>query len=203
MQSIISLALFVGFVLVVAMVAVAPAGEFNQVVSIGDAAPDVAGTGVDDEETKLADYQGAKAIVLVFTCNGCPVAVAYEDRLVALQKDYAEKGVQVLAVNVNATKGDTLELMKKKAASKEFNFPYIRDDSQASAKAYGATTTPHAFLLDGDRKIVYMGAIDNSKNASAVENNYLRDAIDALLAGETIETTETRQFGCGIKWAKK
>lgn len=173
-------------------------------VKIGDKAPDWSGLqGVDDKEHGLSDYAKAKAVAVVFTCNHCPVAVIYEDRLIALQKDYQAKGVQVVAINVNEGSADSLEKMKERSEKKSFNFPYLYDASQKSAVAYGATCTPHVFLLDQDRKVVYMGAIDDQNDAKQVKHSFLRDAIDATLDGKEPPKTVTRQRGCGIKWAKK
>ena len=182
--------------------ATAWAGKFNKVLSVGDVAPDFKNIeGVDGQHHNLADYADAKAVVLVFTCNHCPVAVACEDRIIQLQRDYQDKGVKVIAINVNNNEDDRLPAMKERSTSKGFNFPYIHDPTQQVARDYGATVTPHVFLLDGNRKIAYMGLIDDEPlNESAVKSHYLRDAIDAVLAGRTPETTETKQKGCGIKY---
>ena len=173
-------------------------------LKIGDKAPDWQGIqGVDDQSHGLADYKDAKAIVLVFTCNHCPVAKAYEDRLIEFQKDYKDKKVQVVAVSVNDHPQDRFEKMKKRAKEKEFNFPYLYDPTQKIARDYGATCTPHLFLLDGDRKIAYMGAMDDSMSAKRVKKKYLRDAADAVLEGKEPPETVTQQKGCSIKWKKK
>jgi len=173
-------------------------------VKVGDRAPDWSGIiGVDDKEHSLADYKKARAVVLVFTCNHCPVAVAYEDRLVALQKDYGPKGVQVIAVNVNNIPPDRLDKMKERAKAKKFNFPYLYDSSQKMGYDYGAKVTPHTFILDSDRKIAYRGAIDNNQKPDKADNHYVRDALDALLAGKKAPQAETKAFGCSIKYEKK
>jgi len=170
-------------------------------LDIGEAAPDWSGAvGVDDKQHGLSDYADAKLVVLVFTCNHCPVAKAYEERLIALQDDYKAKGVQVVAVNVNNLPADRLDKMKERAAAKGFNFPYLYDATQKMGRDYGATCTPHAFVLGKARKIVYMGAIDDSMNADKVKKDYLRDALDALLDGKDPPEAKTRQFGCSIKW---
>lgn len=172
-------------------------------LKIGVKAPDWQGIkGIDDASHGLADYKDAKTIVLVFTCNHCPVARAYEDRLVQFQKDYKDKGVVVIAVNVNDIPADRPDKMKERAKKKGFNFPYLFDSTQKIGKDYGATCTPHFFLLDGDRKIAYMGAMDDSMNAKKVEKKYLRDAVDAVLQGKTPPETVTPQKGCGIQWKK-
>src|SRR5688500_2243470 len=190
------------FVVIALIAPRAGAGEYNEVLDIGDKAPAFAElTGTDDKKHGLADFKKAKAIVLVFTCNHCPVAVAYEERLVALQDDYRDRGVQVVAISVNQEEADSLEKMKERAESKGVNFPYLQDASQKSGREFGAAVTPHAFLHDKERKGAYMGAIDDNMDAEKVKKHHLRDAIDAVLAGKAPETTETRQFGCGIKYA--
>jgi peroxiredoxin len=167
-------------------------------LNIGDAAPDWSGIiGVDDKQHALSDYKDAKLLVVVFTCNHCPVAVAYEDRLVALQKDYQGKGVQFVAVNVNNIAPDKLDKMKERAAYKNFNFPYLYDPSQKMGHDYGATVTPHVFVLDGQRKLAYVGSVDDSQKVDGVKKHYLRYALDALLSGMQ---PVTKQFGCTIKW---
>ena len=176
---------------------------YAAVPKIGDKAPDWSGiVGIDDKEHGLADYKKAKAVVVVFTCNHCPVAVAYEDRLVALQKDYKNKGVQLVAINVNNIPADRLEPMKVRAKQKKFNFPYLYDSSQKSGKNYGAVKTPHVFLLDKDRKLVYVGAIDDSMKPDRVKTRHLRDALDAVLAGKPVKKPETIAVGCGIQYEK-
>ena len=180
------------------------AGKFNKVLSIGDAAPPfekLAGT--DDKPHSLADFKDAKAVVVIYTCNHCPVAQAYEDRLMAVQKEYQAKGVQLVAINVNNNEADKLEAMKERAGIKGFNYPYLYDASQKSAASYGASVTPHVFVLDGQRKIAYMGAVDDSLSSGDVTQPYLREALDAVLAGKAPAVAETRQVGCGIQYEKK
>jgi peroxiredoxin len=180
----------------------AKGGKYNDVVGIGEKAPDFSAIpGIDDKKHGLGEYKKAKAVVVAFTCNHCPVAVAYEDRLVALQKEFKKQGVQFVAICSNAEDEDTLPELKKRAEIKKFNFPYLHDDGQKVGREYGAAVTPHIFLLDRDRKIAYMGAIDDNMNADKVTKHYLSDAIKAVLAGKAPETTETRQFGCGIQYA--
>ena len=192
-------------IMTAAMVALLVAGGcYAAELAIGDAAPDWSGiVGTDDKEHSLSDYEDAKLIVLVFTCNHCPVAKAYEDRLVELQKDYKSKGVQVIALNVNNLAADKLEPMKKRATEKEFNFPYIYDPSQKTGRDYGGRVTPHAFVLDGDRKLAYAGAIDDNNSPDKVKAHFVRDALDALLSGKEVAVAETRARGCSIKWDKK
>jgi len=173
-------------------------------LKIGDAAPTWSGiVGIDDKQHGLADFDNAKLVVLVFTCNHCPVAVAYEDRLVALAKEYEPKGVRLIAVNCNNIPADRLDKMKERAEQKGFNFPYLYDSSQKMGHDYGATVTPHVFVLAKDRKVAYMGAVDDSMNAAKVKTHYLRSALDALLAGKKPPKAVTQQFGCSIKYEDK
>jgi peroxiredoxin len=170
-------------------------------LKIGDNAPDFKGlAGVDGQQHSLADYKDAKLIVVVFTCNHCPIAVAYQDRIIGLQKDYASKGVQVLAINVNNIPDDRLDNMKERAKEKGYNFPYLYDPTQKVGRDYGAKVTPHVFVLDADRKIAYVGAFDDEYKADQVKLHYVRDAVDALLAGKKPPLAVTKQFGCGIKY---
>jgi peroxiredoxin len=170
-------------------------------LDIGDAAPQWTGiVGTDDQPHSLADYKASKAVVVVFTCNHCPVAQAYQERLIALQKDYKDKGVQVIAINVNKIPADNFEAMKKRAESAGFNFPYLYDPTQKVGRDYGATCTPHVFVLNKDRKLAYKGAIDDNMHADKVEKHYVQAALDALLDGKTPKTAVTQQKGCSIKY---
>ncbi len=195
--------LSLAFVLAATIEDRSPAGEFNKKLSIGDKAADFADIiGVDDKKHGLADYKDAKAAVVVFTCNGCPFAKTYEDRLIAIQKDYKDKGVQLVAINVNNRPVDKLDKMKERAKKKEFNFPYLYDESQKSAKDYGAELTPEVYVLDAERKIAYMGSIDDNIEEFRVKKSYLKEALDAVLAGKKPETTETKPKGCSVKYDK-
>lgn len=177
------------------------AAKESETGAIGEAAPTWESLkGTDGKQHSLSDLAEADAVAVVFTCNRCPVAVAYEDRLIALANDYKDKGVEIVAINVNRGDAEVLPAMKERAEEKGFNFAYLKDDSQKSGRAYGATVTPHVFLLDKDRNVVYMGAIDDSQNTDKVENHHLRDAIDSVLAGKTPEVATTKQFGCGIQY---
>lgn len=178
------------------------AGKYNKALDVGVKAPDWKGIiGIDDQKHDLDDYKDAKAIVLVFTCNHCPVAVACEDRIIKLQEDYKGKNVQVIAINVNNLEADRLDKMKERAEQKGFNFPYLYDPTQQVAKDYGARVTPDVVLLDQNRNVVYTGLIDdNPLEPDKVQKQYLRDAIDAVLAGKTPPVAETKAQGCGIKF---
>ncbi|MFN0199469.1 MAG: thioredoxin family protein, partial [Planctomycetaceae bacterium] len=181
-------------------------GEYNQVLSIGDDAPawkDL--PGVDDETHSLADLKDKKAIVVVFTCNSCPVAMDYEDRIVAFANQFAAKDsdVALIAINVNKIEEDAFPQMKVRAKEKGFTFPYLFDESQKIAKDYGAGYTPEFFVLNRDRKIVYMGAMDDDTDPAKAQTNYIQLAVDAAIKGEKPETTETIPVGCRIRFARE
>ena len=171
-------------------------------VEIGDKGPDFMLFGVDYRYHHLEKYEDAKAIVLVFTCNHCPVAVAYQDTLIELANKYQEKGIQFIAINTNPqdmVPADGFPQMIERAKEKGFPYPYVYDETQAVSRAYGATHTPHIFVLGPKRTLVYIGAVDNRHK----EPHYLADALDALLAGDEIERPVTRQFGCSVKYRPK
>jgi peroxiredoxin len=139
-------------------------------------------------------------VVVCITCNHCPVAVAYEDRIIAFAKKYADK-VDLVAINVNNIAADKLDKMTARAKEKGFTFPYLYDPSQKIARELGATVTPHFFVLNKDRKVVYIGAMDDDQESPKV--NYLDPAVDATLKGEKVEKTKTNARGCGIVYEKK
>ncbi|MGE5195582.1 MAG: thioredoxin family protein [Deltaproteobacteria bacterium] len=180
--------------------AFATRSKFNNVLAIGDKAPDWENLpGVDGQAHSLNDYREAKAVVVVFTCNHCPVAKMYDDRLIEFAKKY-EKTVQVVAISVSRNGADGLEKMKTRASEKGFPFPYLYDETQKSGRSYGATVTPHFFLLDGERKIAYMGAFDDNFERKKAEKNYLIDAVKAVLEGKKPRVRESLQRGCGIDY---
>lgn len=173
---------------------------------IGDTATDFKLKGTDDKIHSLADIKDAKGYIVIFTCNHCPFSIAYEDRIIALQAKYKEKGYPVIAINPNdpdVNPDDSFDKMKVRAKEKGFNFPYLFDEGQKIYPQYGATKTPHVFLLDKNRVVKYIGAIDDSaRDAAAVEVKYLENAIDALLAGDTPNPATTKAIGCSIKTKK-
>jgi peroxiredoxin len=177
------------------------AGEFNSKRSPGDAAPPWSKLpGVDGQSHSFQDYGSSRLLVVVFTCNHCPVAQAYEDRLIAISRDYADRGVRLVAINCNRIAADQLPAMQERAKAKKFDFPYLFDDSQQIGRAYGARVTPEAFIIDRERRIAYQGAIDdNWQSADQAKKPYLRQALDSLLAGRTPEPAETKPVGCGIQ----
>lgn len=160
--------------------------------------------GIDDKDHALDDYGDKAAVAVIFSCNHCPYVLAWEDRMIELQGEYADKGVQFVAVGPNDAKKypeDSFPNMKRHAAEKGFNFPYLRDESQEIARAYGAERTPEVFLFDKNGVLRYHGAIDdNYDNPNAVRQHYLRDAIEAVLADQEPATATTSPVGCTIKW---
>ena len=187
---------------------VAAGGSAAKDLEVGNKAPDWSGiVGTDDKKHGLDEYKEAKVIVLAFVANHCPVAKAYQDRLIQLQKDYGAKGVQVIAVNVNNLPADRLPAMKKRAKEKKYNFPYLYDPTQKIGHDYGAKVTPHVFILGKvtkeGREVEYIGAVDNNMKADKADKHYVRDALDALLAGKQPPVEETKPFGCSVKYEKK
>lgn len=175
---------------------------------VGEYAKDFNLPNIDGKMISMADYEDAKGFIIIFTCNTCPFANAYESRIMELDKMYANKGFPVIAINPNDIKqkpDDRMEKMKERANSKGYTFPYVRDDSQEVAKAFGATKTPHTYVLNkegnGKYKVEFVGGIDNSPNdPSDVSETYVEDAINALLSGNKPSVTEKRAIGCTIKW---
>ena len=173
---------------------------------IGDVVSDFELKNVDGKMISLSDYNEAKGFIITFTCNTCPFAIAYEDRIIALDKKYASKGYPVIAINPNnplVQPGDSFKAMQQRAKEKGFTFPYLVDEGQKVYPKYGATKTPHMYILQKTKKgnvVKYIGAIDdNHKDASAVKTKYVENAVDALLKGEEIKQTETKAIGCSIK----
>lgn len=179
------------------------AGEHNPKMNIGDAAPAWKNLpGTDDKQHSLDDLKDKKVVVVVFTCNSCPVAVDYEDRIIAFAKKHAED-TAVVAINVNRVPEDRMDKMKERAKTKSFPFTYLFDESQKIARDYGAGGTPEFFVLSPDRKIVYMGAMDDSSDVSAKKVDYLEPAVQAALAGKKPEIAETFANGCRIRYARE
>ena len=156
----------------------------------------------DGKAYSLSSFEKNPVLVVIFSCNHCPYVVAYEDRMASIQKDYAPKGVQLIAINSNDEKAypeDSFPSMVKRAKDKRFNFVYARDADQSVVDAYGAVCTPHVFAFGKDRKLAYRGRIDDSKEQSKVKSNDLRNALDDLLSGKKVSVPDTRPFGCSIK----
>ena len=188
-----------------------------EILPIGSAAPDFQLPGVDGKSYSLADFKGSRYLTVIFTCNHCPTAQSYEERIKALVSDYRSRGVGFVAISPNDPKsvrpdelgytdlGDTLDDMKIRSRHKQFNFPYLFDgETQKMSMAYGAVATPHVYIFDEDRKLVYTGRIDSTEiEVTANTVHSTRDALDSLLSDKPIGVTTTKVFGCSVKWADK
>ena len=206
-------ALWFGIVASSAAVAADPAGF--KTLAIGDRAPEFKLPGVDGKDYSLSDFAKAKLLVVVFTCNHCPTAQAYEDRANQLHADYKDKGVALVAISPNDPKAvrldelgytefsDSFDEMKQRAKDRGFKFPYLYDgETQKTSLAYGVLATPQVYLFDQERKLRYVGRIDDS-DVKTVASHDARNAIDALLAGKSVPVEQTRVFGCSTKWSDK
>lgn len=173
-------------------------------LKIGGMVPDFSLPGVDGKTYTLHELaQAHKAVAVVISCNHCPYVVAYEDRMVALQRDFTGRGATLVAVNANDAKRygeDSFDEMKKRAKQKKFNFPYLRDETQETARAYGAVCTPEVFLADSGMVLRYHGNIDDDKTGKNIPRHHLREAFEEVLAGRKVQVPETRPFGCSVKW---
>jgi len=182
----------------------------------GSKAPDFNLPGIDGRNYSLNDFDKAKVLVIIFSCNHCPTAQAYEDRIISIASDYKTKGVDLVMISPNSNKalnyselgysdmGDSFEEMKQRASDKKFQFPYLYDgDEQKSALAYGPAVTPHCFVFDKNRILQYAGRVDGSEKPGTGKGEDLRNAIDAVLAGEPVKNPVTKVFGCSVKWSWK
>jgi thiol-disulfide isomerase/thioredoxin len=194
----------------------ARADDAHPTLALGSPAPDFRLPGVDGRTYALADFKDSAVLVVIFTCTHCPTAQYYEERIKRIVDDYKPKGVALVAISPNDPKsvrldelgytdlGDSFEEMKIRAEHKKFNFPYLYDgETETASKQYGPVATPHAFVFDRERKLRYVGRIDDSELPDRVKTHELRDAIDAVLAGKEPAVRQTRVFGCSIKWAGK
>jgi thiol-disulfide isomerase/thioredoxin len=192
------------------------ADEAYPTLATGSPAPDLALPGIDGQTHQLSDYSASRLLVLVFTCNHCPTAQLYENRIKKLAEDYRGKSVTLVAIQPNDPEavrldelgwtdvGDGLEDMKIRAEYRHFNYPYLYDgETQAVARAYGPKATPHVFVFDENRKLRYEGRLDNSQRESLVKTQDTRNAIEALLAGKPVPVEHTGVFGCSTKWKSK
>jgi peroxiredoxin len=178
----------------------------TQLLEFGVSAPDFNLPAVDGGNYRLTDYKNkAKAVVVIFACNHCPYVLAYEDRMIQICTEYAEKGAQFFVITANETKNypeDSFEKMKERAKGKKFPYPYLRDEDQKVATSFGAGCTPEVFLLDTNLKLCYHGRIDdNWQEPKKVEHHYLRESLDAVLADKPVQHKETHPIGCSIKWS--
>lgn len=174
---------------------------------VGDTVSDFKLKNVDGKFVSLADLTDAKGAIVIFDCNTCPFSKAYSSRIVDLNKKFASQGFPVVAINANdpeVSPGDSFEEMVKHAKEKKYDFPYLIDETQNVARAFGATNTPHVFILKKEGNnftVAYIGAIDNSpRDASSADKKYVEDAVNALLANKAVPTNKTKAIGCGIKW---
>lgn len=174
---------------------------------VGDTVSDFKLKNVDGKIVSLADYKTSKGVIVIFDCNTCPVSKAYNDRIIALNDKYESQGFPVVAINANdpeTSRGDSFEEMVAVAKKKKYEFPYLVDETQSVAKAFGASNTPHVFVLKREEnsfKVAYIGAIDNNtRDASSADKKYVELAVDDLLAGKSVSNPKTKAIGCGIKW---
>ncbi len=185
-------------------------------LSLGSEAPVFNLRGVDDRNWSLSDFKDSELLLVIFTCNHCPTAQYYEERIKRIVSDYEDRGVAVVAISPNdpasvrldelgwAVRGDSFDEMKAHAIDRGFNFPYLYDgDTEEVSKQYGPAVTPHAYIFDSDRKLRYVGAIDDSERIQHVTTQYVRNALDSLLKGEQPLVAETKVVGCSVKWAGK
>jgi peroxiredoxin len=175
--------------------------------NIGDTITDFSLKNIDQKNVSLSNYPAAKGFIVVFTCNHCPFARAYEDRIEELNKKYMPQNFPVIAINpsdASVYEDDSFAKMQERAAEKKYTFPYLHDESQAVAKAFGASRTPHVYILNKENnvlKVAYIGTIDdNSQDVTGVTKRYVEDAVNSLLAGKAITTNNTKAVGCAIKW---
>ncbi|TKB97063.1 thioredoxin family protein [Pedobacter cryophilus] len=195
--------------LMVLLIALSGIAKAQTGYKIGDIATDFNLKNVDNKMISMANYKEAKGFFVIFHCNQCPYSKAYESRIIALNAKYASKGLPVMTINPNdpaINPEDSFENMKIRAKQEKYTFPYLVDDSQDIAKAYGAKATPHVYLLKKTDKglvVSYIGAIDNdTENVNDAKIKYAENAAEALLAGKEIELTQTKAIGCSIKWKK-
>jgi peroxiredoxin len=172
-------------------------------LALDQSAPAFTRPGVDGSSHSLDDYADSELLVLIQSCNHCPYVLAWEGRMLAIQREYADRGVRIVAFNSNDASryaADSFDAMRRRAESEGFNFDYLHDEDQSLARALGSERTPEVFLFDRDRRLVYHGAIDDSRDEDAVTRHYLRDALDAALRGDEPPVGETPPVGCTVKW---
>ena len=196
--------------IVLMLLALWPATEKNviQNTDVGDMASGFNLKNVDGNRVSLMDYNDQKGVIVVFTCNTCPYSRMYEQRILELDKKFKSKGFPVVAIQPNdpgKSPGDSFSAMKDRAEEKGYTFPYLMDETQQITKAYGATNTPHVYVLEREEKdefiVRYIGAIDNnSRDASKADKHYVEAAVNSILDGKEVDQTKTKAIGCTIKW---
>lgn len=200
------IALVTGLLIAALTLSLVLAGEATgPQLELGSKAPDFSLKGTDGQAHAFADLKGAKGSVVVFTCNHCPFAKAYEDRLISLAKEFSGKGINFVAINANdpqVAPDDSFDKMVVRAKEKSLPYPYLLDESQATAKAYGAQVTPHVFVFDSAGLLRYRGRVDDSVKPDEVKTHDLHDALDAIVGGKDVATPSTKAFGCSVKWKK-
>ena len=194
--------------LIICFVAFTAGTKMNN-YEVGDAVSDFKLKNVDGKMVSLSDYESSKGVIVIFDCNTCPYSKAYNERIIALNSKYAPQGFPVITINPNnpdASPGDSYERMISLAKEKHYTFPYLSDPTQQTTKAFGASNTPHAFVLKNEDvafKVAYIGAIDNNvRDAALADKKYIEEAVNALLSGNAVATPKTKAIGCGIKWKK-
>jgi peroxiredoxin len=194
-------------ILFITVIFVGASSITNSGYKVGDNAADFKLKNISGKMVSLADYPNAKGFIIVFTCNTCPYAKLYEDRIIELDAKFASQGYPVIAINPNdpaKSPGDSFDLMKKRAEEKKFTFPYLFDETQMVATAFGATHTPQVYVLrnnSGRYRVSYIGAIDNNhKDKSLANEKYVENAVNQLISGKDIQVKSTKTIGCTIKW---
>ena len=190
-------------ILLVLLVIATAAHPIENGYEVGDKAADFKLKNVDGRWVSLTDYKDTKGFIVIFDCNTCPYAKAYSQRIIDLNERYSVKGFPVITINANDGDGDSYDDMVRIAKKKNYKYPYLFDETQEVAKAFGATNTPHVFVLTKELKVAYIGAIDdNARDASSVTKHYAEDAVDALLTNKPVPETKTKAIGCGIRWKR-
>jgi glutathione peroxidase-family protein len=195
------------FTMIVCMISLLAGKSVNLDYGLGDTVSDFKLKNFDGKMVSLSDYKDSKGVILIFDCNTCPYSKGYNDRIISLHKNYSPKGYPVITINTNdgeQSPGDSFEEMVSKAKNKKYEFPYLLDETQRVGRAFGATNTPHVFVLrrEGSAFVVsYIGAIDNNpRSDEGADKKYVEDAVNALLTGKPVPTQKTKAVGCGIKW---
>lgn len=191
----------------VACVLFVAASPLKSGYDVGDTVADFKLKNVNGKMVSLSDFASSKGVIVIFDCNTCPYSKAYNDRILELNKNYASKGFPVVAIQPNdpaISPGDSFDEMVKQAERKKYDFPYLFDETQSVARTFGATNTPHVFLLKnngGKFSVAYIGAIDDApRDAAGVSKKYVEEAISALLSSKDVPSTKTKAIGCTIKW---